>query len=162
MIRQMTNYFSAEKQESLLFIAVGILAIGVGVWLWMNGHRLKSMAFPLVAVAMLQVAVGASVYLRTDAQLAGLSRQVVQQPEVTRKAETTRMQTVMKNFSIYKAVEMLLLVVGLLLIVFWQANDVAAGIGAGLVLQSAFTLCLDLFAEARGQDYLKALATFTP
>lgn len=33
----------------------------------------------------------------------------------------------------------------------------AAGIGAGLVLQAAFTLALDLFAEARGQDYLRVL-----
>jgi hypothetical protein len=33
----------------------------------------------------------------------------------------------------------------------------AAGIGVGLVLQAAFTLTLDIFAEARGADYLAAL-----
>ena len=67
------------------------------------------------------------------------------------------MQTVMKNFNLYKTIEMVLLVVGVGLIGFLQRFDVAAGIGAGLVLQAGFTLALDLFAEARGQDYLVAL-----
>ncbi len=67
------------------------------------------------------------------------------------------MQTVMKNFNIYKTIEMVLLVLGVCLIGFWQRFDVAAGIGAGLVLQAAFTLALDLFAEARGQDYIASL-----
>lgn len=31
------------------------------------------------------------------------------------------------------------------------------GIAVGLVLQAALTLTLDIFAEARGADYLKAL-----
>jgi hypothetical protein len=30
MINHMSSYFSAEKQESLIFIAVGLLAIGIG------------------------------------------------------------------------------------------------------------------------------------
>ena len=42
----MTAYFVAGKQESLLFMAVGVLAVAVAVWLYANGHRLKSMAFP--------------------------------------------------------------------------------------------------------------------
>jgi hypothetical protein len=67
------------------------------------------------------------------------------------------MNTVMKNFSIYKIIEIALLAVGVLLIVFLQRHDAAAGVGAGLVLQAAFMLCLDMFAEARGQDYLQAL-----
>ena len=81
MIKHMTQYFTAEKQESLLFVAVGVLAIGVAIWLWMNGHRLKSMAFPLVAIALIQIVVGGSVYLRTDDQLAQLSGKIVTAPE---------------------------------------------------------------------------------
>jgi hypothetical protein len=48
------------------------------------------------------------------------------------------------------------------LIGFLQRFDVAAGLGAGLVLQAAFTLALDMFAEARGQDYLSALNGLVP
>jgi hypothetical protein len=43
------------------------------------------------------------------------------------------------------------------MIAFFQRYDVAAGVGVGLVLQAAFTLTLDIFAEARGSDYLSAV-----
>lgn len=157
MINHMNSYFTAEKQESLIFIVVGLLAIGISVWLWMNGHRLKSMAYPLVAIAVMQIVVGASVYLRTDAQLSTVSAQLNANPAALKAEETTRMQTVMKNFSIYKAVEMVLLIIGVGMIAFLQRHDLAAGIGVGLVLQAAFTLTLDIFAEARGADYLSAI-----
>ena len=157
MIKEMTGYFTAEKQESLLFVIVGLMAIGVGAWLWMNGHRLKSMAYPLVAVALLQIVVGASVYMRTDQQLAALEQQLSSSPAQFKSEETQRMDVVMKNFNTYKRVEMALLLVGLLLIAFAQKSDLATGIGAGLMMQSAFTLCLDMFAEARGNDYLAAI-----
>lgn len=157
MINHMSSYFSAEKQESLIFLAVGLAAIGISVWLWMNGHRLKSMAYPLVAIALMQMVVGGSIYLRTDTQLSTLSAQLQANPAALKAEETTRMQTVMSNFSIYKAVEMVLLIVGVGMIAFLQRHDVAAGIGVGLVLQAAFTLTLDIFAEARGADYLTAL-----
>ncbi|CAN7593562.1 hypothetical protein [Acidovorax delafieldii] len=157
MINHMSSYFAAEKQESLIFIAVGLLAICISTWLWMNGHRLKSMAYPLVAIALMQMVVGASVYLRTDTQLSSLSVQLKANPAALKAEETTRMQKVMKNFSIYKAVEMLLLVIGVGLIATLHRQDMAAGIGVGLVLQAAFTLTLDIFAEARGADYLSAI-----
>lgn len=157
MINQMSSYFTAEKQESLIFMAVGLVAIGISVWLWMNGHRLKSMAYPLAIIAMMQMVVGGSVYLRTDTQLSTLSAQLAANPAALKAEETTRMQTVMNNFSIYKAVEMVLLIVGVGMIAFLQRHDVAAGIGVGLVLQAAFTLTLDIFAEARGADYLSAI-----
>jgi len=63
------------------------------------------------------------------------------------------MQTVMKNFSIYKGIEMVLLILGLGMLAFWQRHDLAAGIGIGLVLQAALTLTLDIFAETRGSIY---------
>jgi hypothetical protein len=101
--------------------------------------------------------VGGSVYLRTDTQSSTLSAQLAANPATLKAEETTRMQTVMKNFSIYKAVEMVLLIVGVGMIAFLQRHDIAAGIGVGLVLQVAFTLTLDIFAEARGADYLSAI-----
>ena len=157
MIHNMSSYFTAEKQESVIFIAVGLVAIGISVWLWMNGHRLKYMAYPLVAIALMQLVVGGLIYLRTDTQLSTLSAQLQVAPAVLKAEETSRMQTVMKNFSIYKAVEMVLLVVGVGMIAFLQRHDLAAGIGVGLVLQAAFTLTLDIFAETRGADCLSVL-----
>ena len=132
MIKEMTDYFAGEKQESLLYIAVGLVAIGVAAWLWMNGHRLRMMAVPLVIVALMQLVVGSTVYLRTESQMQGLVAQSQSAPAQFKQDEVSRMQTVMKNFNIYKTIEMMLLVLGVCLIAFLQRFDIAAGIGAGL------------------------------
>ena len=157
MIKGMTEYFTAEKQESLLFMLVGAFAIAVAIWLWLNGHRLKSIAYPLIAIALIQLVVGSSVYFRTDNQLAQLRDKLATAPAATTQAELTRMNVVMQGFSLYKTIEIALLIVGAGLLALMQRSDFAAGIGAGLVVQSAFMLCLDMFAEARGQDYVKTL-----
>ena len=157
MFNCMSNYFVAEKQESVIFVVVGLLAIGFSLWLWMNGHRLKSMAYPLVVIGLMQIVVGSTVYLRTDSQVSTLSAQLRVNPAALKPEETARMETVMKNFSIYKAMEMLLLIMGVGMITFFQRHDMAAGIGVGLVLQAAFTLTLDIFAETRGADYLSVV-----
>ena len=162
MLNALNNYFVAEKQESVIFIVVGLLAIGFSVWLWMNGHRLKSMAYPLVVIAMMQIVVGSTIYLRTDSQVSTLSTQLQVNPAALKADETARMETVMKNFSIYKAIEMLLLIMGVVMIAFFQRHDVAAGIGVGMVLQAAFTLTLDIFAETRGADYLFVVQRMAP
>ena len=157
MMNNMSDYFVAEKQESVIFVVVGLLAIGFSLWLWMNGHRLKSMAYPLVVIALMQIVVGGTVYLRTDSQVSTLSAQLQVNPAALKAEETARMETVMKNFSIYKSIEMLLLIMGVGMIAFFQRHDVAAGIGVGLVLQAAFTLTLDIFAETRGAAYLSVV-----
>jgi hypothetical protein len=109
MMNNMSDYFVAEKQESVIFVVVGLLAIGFSLWLWMNGHRLKYMAYPLVVIALMQIVVGGTVYLRTDSQVSTLSAQLQVNPAALKAEETARMETVMKNFSIYKSIEMLLL-----------------------------------------------------
>lgn len=40
---------------------VNLSAIGIGAWLWMNGHRMKSMPYPFVAIALMQIVVGGPV-----------------------------------------------------------------------------------------------------
>ncbi len=158
MIKEMTDYFVGEKQESVLFILASLLAMGLAVWLWTNGHRLRFMALPLVVVALMQLVVGVTIFARTDALLTQLSTQLASAPAQSKQAETERMHTVMANFKIYKTVEWVLLLVGVCQIVFFSRSDVATGIGIGLVVQAGFTLALDLFAEARGDAYLRALA----
>lgn len=102
--------------------------------------------------------VGVTIFARTDVQLAKLSTRLVSAPAEFKQAETERMETVMANFKLYKSVELALLVFGACLIAFFSKWDPATAIGIGLVVQAGFTLALDLFAEARGEAYLRALA----
>jgi uncharacterized membrane protein YiaA len=160
MKEHIATYFTAEKQESLLFILAGIVALAVSVWLWMAGHRLKAMAYPLAAIALIQLVVGATVLLRSDAQAQTLTQQAATQPQQFVQAEAARMATVMKNFVLYRYIEIALVIIGVLLVALWPRTDWIAAVGVGLALQSALMLTLDLFAEARGQTYLHAVAGF--
>jgi hypothetical protein len=162
MTKELLVYFVGEKQESVLFLVVGVLAIGVAAWLWTTDHRFRLMAVPLVVVALMQMVVGFTIYARTDAQVQSLSVLQKNEPAQFQLEEIDRMQTVMTNFKIYKTIEIVLLVFALALIAFLPKSDAAVGIGLGLLVQAAFTLALDLFAEARGEAYLAALTAFNP
>ncbi len=116
MLKEMTDYFVGEKQESVLFMLAALMALGLAFWLWTQGHRLRLMALPLVVVALMQLVVGVTIFARTDAQLAKLSTQLVSAPAEFKQAETDRMQTVMANFKLYKSVELALLVLGAYLV----------------------------------------------
>lgn len=162
MLNEMTSYLEAEKLESLLFIVAGVLAIALAAWLWTSGHRLKTMAYPLVAVALIQLVVGSTVFLRTDAQIATLSRQLNDTPIQFRTEEKQRMEVVMKNFTVYRYVELALLVLAMGLLAWKRDSDVLSGIAIGLLLQSGVMLTLDIFAETRGADYIHAIRTKAP
>ena len=66
------KYFIAEKQESLLFLIVGIVAVLLAIAFWFfiksNPSFFKGAAIPLLAIGLIQMVVGYTVYSRTDKQ----------------------------------------------------------------------------------------------
>ena len=65
----------------------------------------------------------------------------------------------MKNFIIYRWVEIGLIVLGMLLLFFGQSQSIWKGLGLGLMIQSSIMLFLDYFAEVRGKEYIEFLKT---
>ncbi|MBL0051978.1 MAG: hypothetical protein IPP29_10965 [Bacteroidetes bacterium] len=55
----------------------------------------------------------------------------------------------MDSFSLYKKIEIALIITGIAMFVFFRNKELLRGIGLGLLLQSSIMLTLDLFAEAR-------------
>ena len=136
---------------------MGLAAISFSayaLWKW-NDTFYKGIAIPLIMIGIVQLVVGGSVYFRTDNQVLRLEQLYQANAAEFTKAETPRMQVVMKNFSIYKKIEIAFVVIGLLLIVFASARPFWLGLGAGMLLQGAVMLTLDIFAENRGVEYLK-------
>jgi hypothetical protein len=64
------------------------------------------------------------------------------------------METVMKNFRVYKRIEIILLAIGIVLTFALRKNNLWNLVGIGLIIQSSLMLILDLFAEKRAHDYL--------
>lgn len=155
---RMLAYFAAEKRESLLFLAVGVVALAAAGLLWRSASVYRAMIAPLALVGVIQVVVGASVLVRTDDQVGRLSATLRQAPARLRAEERVRMQRVMANFKVYKTIEVVVLVAGLLLSLGFAHGRTWHAVGIGCLLQGGLMLLLDLFAEGRGLEYLAALA----
>lgn len=159
-----TEYFAAERAESLFFMVVGTVALLAAALAW-SGRWLahgtaalrRGLAGALVAVALIQITVGATVWRRSPLDAQRVTGQMQTDRARIAEQEVRRMQAVMRNFEIYRWVEWALLVAGLGL--GWRAGagSTARGVGAGLAPQSALMLVLDHFAEERGETYLAFL-----
>ena len=150
------TYFNAEKSESLIFMAIGIVTISFSVYTlirWSEPFH-KGIALPLVAIGLIQIVVGGSVYFRTDHQVRELESLYQREVQAYQSKEIPRMENVMKNFSAYKKVEIAFVVVGLVLLIFCSSKEFWLGLGVGMLLQGSLMLTADIFAERRGVVYI--------
>jgi hypothetical protein len=150
------RYFDAERAESIVFIAVGMVALALAVWGWrvVKEPFAVGAAVPLVLIAAIQLTVGGTIFARTPKDVARVQQLVAQDKPRLRSEEMPRMQKVMKDFATYRWVEIALLVLGMAMLIAAARGSAWQGAGAGLALQSALMLGLDVFAERRGQAYL--------
>ena len=148
------TYFKAEKRESLLFMAVGFAAITASVFLWRTGSPWQGMAWPLVAIALIQIVVGSTVYFRTDSQVLGLHTQLAADPGGYVETELPRMEAVRRSFNLYKGIEIALLIAGVAGYFFFRERQTLFAVSLGLMLQAALMLALDLVAERRADVYM--------
>lgn len=156
------KYFIAEKQESLLFLGIGIAAIVVallGVFVWKTQFW-KGASIPLILIAILQIIVGFTVYNRSDADRTRVVYALDMNPTELKEKELPRMETVNKNFVIYRYVEIALLLVGLVLMALYKNTidkQFIYGIAVALAIQAALMLGADYFAEKRALLYTAQL-----
>jgi multidrug transporter EmrE-like cation transporter len=160
-MEQITKYFNAEKNESILFILVGIISIILSIYILAKVKQpfYNGMAYPLITIALIQLIVGGSVYLRSPKDIIRLENILQVEKSKIQTEEIPRMQAVMKNFALYKWLEISLIVVGIIMFFYFQPTSILRGIGLGLFIQAGFMLLLDFFAESRGRIYLEYLQT---
>ena len=151
------DYFVAEKHTALLWMLVGAAAIVLAAWLLRRRSAWRGMAGPLVAVALIQLAVGATVYLRSDAQSAQRQQSHREDAARFKAVEATRIRTVIADLERYKAIEISVLALGMAVVVLLRNRPFWLAFGFGLVLQAGLMLALDFIAAARAQTYFKAV-----
>jgi hypothetical protein len=154
------TYFTAEKNESLIFMAFGILTICFSVYalLKWGDSFYRGFAVPAILIGIIQLVVGGTVYFRTDKQIMQLETLYQEDKTAFAKAEMPRMETVMKNFSLYKKIEVAFVIIGLLLIFLAPTREFWLGVGVGMLLQGALMLTADIFAERRGNEYFQRVS----
>jgi drug/metabolite transporter (DMT)-like permease len=161
------KYFIAEKQESLLFLIVGIIAVVLAVvfffFLKSNPAFFKGAAIPLFVVGLLLGVVGYTVYARSEQQKKDVAYEMGINPHYVQGSELPRMKTVMRNFVIYRYTEIVLAMIGIALFFYFRSNPSRSfytGLGLTLAIMALIALGADYFAEKRGAVYTKELEKF--
>ncbi len=160
------KYFNAEKQESLLFMLIGVAGIIAAFvfFFFLKTNFYKGAAIPFMLVGLLLAMVGYIVYKRSDDDRIRNVYAYDMNPGELKSKEIPRMETVMKNFMIYRWVEIALLAAGIFLFFFLKdkpGKEMMRGAGAGLAIMAFLALGADYFAERRGSVYLEELKSFT-
>ena len=159
------KYFNAEKSESLLFMLIGIASVitAIGFFIFLKTNFYKGAAIPLLLIGLLLGIIGFTVYKRSDADRVRNVYAYDLNPAELRDKEIPRMKTVMKNFVIYRWVEIVLALTGVFLFFYFKDNTDKIfwkGFGLTLAIMALTALTADYFAEKRGSVYLKGLASF--
>ena len=161
MQQEIASYFLAEKYESLIFVIIGVAAIAFSVWLWTSASSFaatfKAMSYPLVIIGLIQIVVGGTVYWRSDTQIATYSAQVQSAASAYKADEIKRMEVVNKNFTLYKWIEVALLLLAIATTFLVSRNSAWYASAIGLIIQAAVMLVADLFAEHRAYHYLDSI-----
>jgi hypothetical protein len=158
-MEEVAKYFNAEKYESLLFILIGIIAISLSAYFIIKIKQpfYMGISYPFIAVALLQLIVGTSVYFRSPKDIIRVNQIIQVSPTNIVSEEVPRMKVVMEKFILYRWIEIVLMVMGIILFLYFKPNAFLKGVGLGLFIQSSIMLSLDYFAENRGKTYLEFL-----
>ncbi len=156
MIGPVSAYFGAERAESLLFICIGLVALEIAFVCWRKSGSpaAKGAALALVLVAAIQLVVGTTIFIRSPQDQARVVAALQQDKTSLRTTEVPRMQVVMRNFVVYRWVEIGLIALGVLLALGSRRRSWGRGAGIGLAAQASIMLLLDALAERRGNTYL--------
>lgn len=157
-MEQVEKYFNAEIVESLFFVLAGIIALLISFYFIfiLKKPFLKGISYAITAIAFIQISVGLTVYVRSPGDIERVKQLIQSDNPKIQSEEIPRMLIVMKNFNLYKYIEIALIIAGFALLFLFK-NDLLKGIGLGLVVQASLMLLLDFIAAARGDVYLKFL-----
>ena len=157
------EYFNAERFESLFFVAVGIVTTLISVYFVfvLKKPFFYGMAISLIFVALIQLVVGTTVFLRSPKDIIKVENILKNEPSKIKTEEIPSMETVMKNFVTYRYVEIGLAILGIIFYFTLSTQtfttSLLKGLGLGLAIQAILMLSLDFFAEKRGHEYLDTL-----
>jgi len=159
------KYFMAEKQESLVFLIIGAIAVllAIAFFFFLKTSFYKGAAVPLLFIGIIQIVVGFSVYNRSDEDRVRNVYSYDMEPARIKNEELPRMKTVNRNFVIYRYTEIALAIAGAGLLFYFKSDPTKNywyGLGLTLMIQAILMLGADYFAEKRALGYTKGLELF--
>jgi hypothetical protein len=151
------RYFAEERRGAAIFLAAGLAALTLSLGLAMSRAAYRGMVPPLGALGLVEVVVGATVFLRTPRQVDALRRDLRDAEEHARARERERMRRVIASFRVYRVAETVVLTTGLTLMMLFPRHTLLYASGLGCLLQASVLLVLDRVAERRAREYAAGL-----
>ncbi len=159
------KYFLTEKQDGLMLMIAGTIAIGLAIFLLLKGSDSfsKGASISLIVTGLWQITAGYPGFMHSDAHRIEMIYAYDMNPSLLKNEETQRVNNVLKRMRMARIVEVVLFVIGgILCTVFFRQPEryLFFGIGAGLSLQVLLIFILDFFASRRTEQYWFYLKTF--
>lgn len=159
------KYFTAEKNESLVFICIGILAILLAILFlyYFKTQWYKGFAIIFLITGLINLTIGYTIYKSCDESRKRNVYAYDMNVGALKTNEIPRMESVHKNWQFYQFVASVFLLGGLAMAFYFRNNMERAfwmGLGIALAIQATICLCLVFFAEKRAAQYIKGLHSF--
>ena len=151
------TYFDGEKHAGLCIAGLGAIGLAAAAVFYQPRWDLRAFAITLGALALIEVAIGVGLYVKTGPQLGGLLVQLGADAPHLHAAETARMLKVQRNFVILEYAWIVLITASAIAAVAARHRFRVTGIALGLLVNFAVILAFDVVAERRGARYLDAL-----
>ena len=155
------TYLTEERIENTFFMIVGLITIALAfIFLGIIKYSFfKGMAIPLLVLGIIELSAGAISYNQSQKYSNNIQLLKINNTEEVQAEELKRMQIILKNYTIYSWIELLLICIGLLLFIrfnkspqtFWK------GFGLGLLIQASILFALHLLTEQTGKMYIEQL-----
>lgn len=158
------KYFNAEKTAGRVFMMMGIGSIVTAALFFflLELNFYKGAAIPPMMIGWLFLAIGFTIYKRSDADRIRNVYALDMNPAELKEKELPRMQKVMKNFSLLFIIEILLFLTGAIVYLYFirdYNNDFWRGLGLSLSIMALIGLSADFAAAKRGRKYTNDLQT---
>jgi hypothetical protein len=152
------KYFLTEKQDGLMLLISGGIAIALATFLLIKGSESfgKGLALVLILTSIWQILIGYPALMHTDNHRIEMVYAYDMNPPRLKTEESQRIESRIKTMKYMRAVESTLFLAGALLIIFCYRHperQLWFGVGLGLVLQMLVLFIMDHNAAKRAEQY---------
>jgi hypothetical protein len=156
MRETLTEYFAGERSQGFFWLGVGVVMLGIGLWLVLSRHDYRGAGWTLMVVAAIEIVVGVTGVFN-EGRVAGLVEQIARDEGALVAAEVARMRALETAFTVMKCVEVAIFLVGAVLVLTMPSRATWYAVGVGLIVQGAAALTLESIAHRRNADYRAAV-----
>ena len=158
----LVTYFQGEKHAGLFLAVAALLGLVAAALFWQPRFSLRPLALTLAVFALIELAIGVGLYLKSGPQVDGLVVQLGKDAAGFFAAEGARMARVQRNFVAIEYIEVALIAITALVALTQKGRFGLAAVALGVLLNASLLLAFDLVAERRGAIYLEELRAGAP